>query len=136
MSPARIVETLDELEDGNARLGLRPEATPIEQLAFERGEEALRHCVVVGVSDRPHRGADTRLATAFAELDRGILRALIRMVDHAARPPLPERHIEGVEHHLRVQRGRHRPADDPAAECIGLAPVSWRGEDLGLGYLI
>jgi hypothetical protein len=23
---------------------------------------------------------------------------MIRMVDHAARPPLPERHVEGVEH--------------------------------------
>ena len=40
------------------------------------------------------------------------------MVDHAARPPLPERHVEGVEHHLHVQGGRHRPADDPAAERI------------------
>jgi hypothetical protein len=40
------------------------------------------------------------------------------MVDHAARPPLPERHVEGVEHYLSVQGDRHRPADDPAAECI------------------
>jgi hypothetical protein len=63
VSSARIVETLDELEDVNARLGLRLEATPIEQLAFECGEEALRHCVVIGVSDRPHRGANTRLST-------------------------------------------------------------------------
>jgi hypothetical protein len=29
------------------------------------------------------------------------LQALIRMVDHAARPPLTERHVESVEHHLR-----------------------------------
>ena len=118
MSTARIVEALDELEDSNARFGLRLEATPIEQLAFERGEEALRHRVVVSVSDRSHRGANTRLPTSFAELDRGILRALIRMVDHAVRPSLPERHVEGIEHHLRVQGGRHRPADDPAAEGI------------------
>jgi hypothetical protein len=90
-------ETLDELEDGNARLDLCLEATPIEQLAFECGEEALRHCVVV--SDRPHRGPNTRLPTAFAELDRGMLRALIRMVDHAARPLLTERDVEG--HGLR-----------------------------------
>ena len=104
--------------DGHARFGLRLEATPIEQLTFERGEETLRHRVVVGVSDRPHRGANACLSTSFAELDRGILRAMIRMVDHAARPPLPERHVEGVEHHLHVQGGRHRPADDPAAERI------------------
>ena len=43
MSPARIVEALDEFEDGHARFGLRLEATPIEQLTFERGEETLRH---------------------------------------------------------------------------------------------
>jgi hypothetical protein len=43
---------------------------------------------------------------------------MIRMVDHAARPPLAKRHVEGVEHDLRVQGDRHRPADDPAAECI------------------
>src|ERR1700687_187409 len=73
MSPAWIVEALDEFEDGHARFGLVLEATPIKQLAFERGEEALRHRVVVGISDRPHRGANTRLPTSFAELDRGIL---------------------------------------------------------------
>jgi hypothetical protein len=36
VSSARIVETLDELEDSNARFGLRLEAIAIEQLAFER----------------------------------------------------------------------------------------------------
>jgi hypothetical protein len=43
---------------------------------------------------------------------------MIRMVDHATRPPLPERHVEGIEHHLHVQAGRHRPAHDPATERI------------------
>jgi hypothetical protein len=38
--PTRIVKALDEFEDGHARFGLGLEATPIEQLAFERGEEA------------------------------------------------------------------------------------------------
>lgn len=40
--PPRIVEALDEFEDGDARLGLRLECAPIEQLAFERGEESKR----------------------------------------------------------------------------------------------
>jgi hypothetical protein len=43
---------------------------------------------------------------------------MIRMVDHSARPPLPERHVEGIKHHLHVQGGCHRPADDPTAERI------------------
>ena len=38
----------------------------------------------------------------MAELDRGILRALIRVVDHAARPPLLERH----EKSIRILRER------------------------------
>lgn len=82
MSPARIVEALDEFEDGHARFGLRLEATPIEQLTFERGEETLRHRVVVGVSDRPHRGANACLSTSFAELDRGILGGFKRSSQH------------------------------------------------------
>src|SRR6266850_7601561 len=100
MSATRIVEALDEFEDGNARLGLGLEAATIEQLALERCEEALRHGVIVGVSDRPHRGANACLATSFAEFDRSVLRALIGMMDHAARSPLKQRHVEGVEHQL------------------------------------
>ena len=39
--PAGIVPSLDELEDGHARLGLRAAAVPVEELAFKGGEEAL-----------------------------------------------------------------------------------------------
>jgi hypothetical protein len=40
VTPTRIVEALDELEDGDACFGLGLEAMPIEQLAFERGEDS------------------------------------------------------------------------------------------------
>jgi hypothetical protein len=43
-------ESLDELEHRDPRLGLRLEPTPVEKLAFQRGEEALAHRIVVGVS--------------------------------------------------------------------------------------
>jgi hypothetical protein len=33
---ARIIEALDELEDGNARFGLSLEPAPVEKLALER----------------------------------------------------------------------------------------------------
>ena len=39
-----------------SRLGL--ELPPVEQLAFERGGEALAYRVVVGVADGSHRGPD------------------------------------------------------------------------------
>jgi hypothetical protein len=41
MAPARIVPALDEPEDGHAGLRLGLELAPVEQLAFEGGEEAL-----------------------------------------------------------------------------------------------
>jgi hypothetical protein len=52
MSAARIVPSLDELEDGPACFGLRAEAGSVDELAFEGGEEALAHGVVVAVADR------------------------------------------------------------------------------------
>ena len=91
-----IVKALDEFEDSHARFSVRLEGTPIKQLTFECGEEALGHRVVVGVSDRPHGGANACLPTAFAELDRSILRALIRVVDDVAGPPLRDRHHLGL----------------------------------------
>ena len=46
MAPGGIVPSLDELEDRQAGLGLGLELAPVEQLAFERGEEALAHRIV------------------------------------------------------------------------------------------
>jgi hypothetical protein len=39
MMASRIVEAFDELEHRDPRLGLRLEPTPVEKLAFQRGEE-------------------------------------------------------------------------------------------------
>jgi hypothetical protein len=76
MTAAAIVKSFDELERGHPRLGLRLEPTPVEKLALERGEEALAHRIVVGVSDRAHRGTHARFPAAVAERDRRVLRAL------------------------------------------------------------
>ena len=72
MASPPIVEAFDEGERRVTRLGLRLEAVPREKLAFEGGEEALAHGVVIGVVDRTHRGAHTCIAAAVAELDRGV----------------------------------------------------------------
>jgi hypothetical protein len=53
MSTPRIVPAFDEVEDGEARVGLRAEAVAIEQLALERREEALAERVVVGIASSP-----------------------------------------------------------------------------------
>ena len=56
MPPAGIVPSLDELEDGDARLGLRPQAVALEERAFKGGEEALAHRIIIALADRCHGG--------------------------------------------------------------------------------
>src|SRR6476619_7027588 len=69
VAAAPIVEPLDEVEDCASRLGLGLEAVPREKLAFEGGEEALAHGVVIGVADRAHRGTHACLTAELAELE-------------------------------------------------------------------
>ena len=65
-----IVPRFNKSEDGHARLGLRAESAPCQQLAFQRGEEALAHRVIVAIGDRAHRGAD---AAWYAASVRAVL---------------------------------------------------------------
>lgn len=73
MPSAGIVPALDEGEDGHAGLGLRAEAPPVEELAFEGGEEALAHGIIIGVADRSHGRAHASLPASHAEGERGVL---------------------------------------------------------------
>lgn len=73
MATPGIVPAFDEVEGGEARVGLGAEAFASEQLTLERREEALTHGVVVGVTLTAHRWADTGLATAPAEGERRVL---------------------------------------------------------------
>src|SRR5262245_60296623 len=118
MTPMRVVPAFDELEHRDLRLGLVLEAPPLEQLAFQRREEALGDRVVVGIADRSHRGAYTHLPAAQPEGDRGVLRALIGMMDDIARSALRKGAIECIEHKLGSQVARHRPADHATTEDI------------------
>jgi len=49
-----VVPALDEREDGPLRFGWRGEPPSIQQLAYHGGEEALRHGVIVAISNSPH----------------------------------------------------------------------------------
>src|SRR5579862_2075387 len=91
---------------------------PLEQLAFERGEEALTHRVVVRIAHAAHRWSHTHVPAPLPERDRRVLAALIGMVNHIDRSALRERHVERLEHELGPQVRRHRPTDDPAAPRI------------------
>src|SRR6056297_1438390 len=82
--PARgDVPAFNELEAGNTGFGLRPELAAVEQFAFERGEEALAHGVVVAIADRAHRRPDTHFLAPEAEGHGRVLRSLVAMMDDA-----------------------------------------------------
>src|ERR1019366_3106596 len=113
-----VVPALDELEHRHPRLDLGLEAVAREQLAFQGREEALAHRVVEAIADRSHRRTYPGFAAARAELDRGVLGALVGVMDDVAGTALPQRKIERLEHQLSAQMGLHRPAHDLAAEHI------------------
>ena len=82
VATGRIVEAFDELKDGHPRLAVRSEAAPIDQLAFEGGEETLAHRIVVGVADRACRWTNAGFLAASAESDRRVLGEFKRSSQH------------------------------------------------------
>jgi hypothetical protein len=63
-------KALDEVEQRQRRLGAVLEAFPVEQLALQGSEEALRHGVVEAVAHRPIEGTPPGLAATPAEGER------------------------------------------------------------------
>ena len=61
---AGIVPGFDEVENSHPGLGLIFESFPLDEFGLERGEEALAHGVVIGITDRSHRGSDAGLLAA------------------------------------------------------------------------
>lgn len=118
MPSVRVVPAFDPGNDRHPGFGVRAEPSAGEQLAFEGGEEALGHGIVVAVADRAHRGADADFLAAAPEADRSLLAALIGVMDHRGWPARPNGHIERVEHEIGPQMGRHRPAHNPAAADV------------------
>ena len=57
----------------------------VEHLAFESGKEALAESIVVAIADRAHRWADPSFSTALTEGQRGVLTALVGVMDDAFR---------------------------------------------------
>src|SRR5690606_13660548 len=92
--------------------GLAFEPPTVEHLAFERGEEALGHRVVVGIAHRAHRRHDAGFPAALAESIARVLGPPVRMVDDAARLTLRHRHLQRVEDQLGAHVRVHGPADD------------------------
>src|SRR5581483_8749093 len=82
MATPRVVERLDVVEHGHAGRALGAPVIAVDQLAFQRGKEALGHGVVVAVADAAPRGHDPGPAAALPERQAGVLAAVVRVVDH------------------------------------------------------
>ena len=138
MAAGRVVEAFDELKDGDPRLAVRSEATSIDQLAFEGGEETLAHGIVVSVAEGACRSTHAGFLAAIAESDRRVLRAAIRMMDDVVGLSGRERHVESVEHDAGLQIGREGPSDDPARPGVenhrGVKKAGQRRQEGDVGH--
>ncbi len=79
MSAFPVVETFHETEDLEFRLRAGRELNALQQLAFHRGEEALRHGVVETVARRSHRALDARCGALPGEHQRRVLATAVGM---------------------------------------------------------
>jgi hypothetical protein len=114
----RVVPALDEIEDGEACLGVGPEGVAVDELALERGKEALTHRIVVAIAGRAHGRPDSHFFASFPESDRGVLASLIGVVDDISGSPLLKSHLESIEHELGLEVSVHGPSDDSTAPRI------------------
>ena len=129
-----VVKRFHEREDGHARLGLVLERAPLQQLAFERGEKAFRHRVVVAVSGRAGRGDHPHLPASLAEGQRRVLRTLVGMMDDPLGAALPDRHVQRLKHQLGAKMVGHGPPHHLAAEHVehdGQVQKPRRGRHVG-----
>jgi hypothetical protein len=65
-----------------------------EECALQGREEAFGHRVVVAIADGPHRAADADRLAALAEQQRGVLAAMVGVVNDA-RAGSPGRRVAG-----------------------------------------
>ena len=113
-----VVEALDKIEEGATGLSRCWEAVAVQQLTLQRGKEALTHGIVIAISYGSYGRGDASSATTLAKGKRGVLSALVRMMDHALWTSLPQSHLQRIEHQLSPQVSLHGPASHPAAESI------------------
>ena len=118
MATGSVVPAFDESEHGHARFGLGLERTPVDELTFKRGEQALRHRIVVAIAGGPGRSHDSPVPTSLAESERSVLCPLLGVMDDPLGAALCERHVQRLEHPLDAKMVGHGPPHDLAAESI------------------
>src|SRR5581483_5826738 len=113
-----VIPPLDPGEDRYPGLLSGPKATPVEHFTFQAREETLGHRIVETVSDAAHRGSHSQLRATLPEGNRGVLAAMIGVVDHPAWNSLSVGHLKGCQHQGCLQTSIHGPSDNAAGEGI------------------
>ena len=89
-----------------------------QQLTFQRCKEALRHRVIKAISDRSHGWSYPQFPAAIAEGDRGVLDALIGVMDDLMRASLCVRSVQRVQHQVGSEVILQRPPHNATAVHI------------------
>src|SRR5258706_7685351 len=119
MAALPVIEDFDVLKEGRAGRVLGRERLTSEEFALQGGEETLGHGVVIAVADRPHGAADADRVAALPEEQRGVLAAMVGVVnDPRTRPPVPDGHLQRGHDQFGAQVISHGPAYDPATERV------------------
>jgi len=119
MAALPVIEDFDVLKEGRAGRVLGRERLTSEEFALQGGEETLGHGVVIAVADRPHGAADADRVAALPEEQRGVLAAMVGVVnDPLTRPPVPDGHLQRGHDQFGAQVISHGPAHDPATERV------------------
>ena len=93
MPAMRIIPPFNVGEDSQACFLVCTEGPAIDQFTLKGGEEALAQRIVIAVASSPHRGTYASLTKTVSKCDGGILRPLVRVVDHALWSALPKGHV-------------------------------------------
>lgn len=134
MSAMRVMPAFDELKLRVTIIQLRAEAATIQRLALQGFREALVRCIVVAVSDRPHRMRDARFPSAPTEGERCALAALTGVAVHASRVSSPDHGFLRLPDQLDSQPCRHGPPHGSAGRSIwneGHVQGSCPGREVG-----
>ena len=114
MPAMRIIPPFNVGEDSQACFLMCMERPAIDQLTFKGGEEALAQGVVIAVASRAHRGTYACFTATLTKCYRGILRALVRVVDHVFGTALVKCHVQSLQDQRTLQVCCHCPAHDAA----------------------
>ena len=85
MPASGVIPGLDPGEYGQPCFSFVFPGTPVDQFTFQGSKKALSHCVIIGITHTAHGWTHAHFPASLAEINAGVLTALIAVVNHFAR---------------------------------------------------